>query len=137
MKIERIMTRQIVTIGMDDDVRRVRDLFQEHGFHHLLVVDGSKLVGVISDRDLFRNMSPFLGTLSERSQDMATLNRRVHQIMSRVPVTISPNMNVEDAAQIMLEHHVSCLPVVTENGHPLGILTMRDLLAGMYGLRRG
>ena len=137
MNINQIMTRVTITIGMDDDVRRVRDLFEEYGFHHLLVVEKRRLVGVISDRDLLRSVSPFIGKLSERSQDMATLNRRVHQIMTRKPVTISSEMKVEDAAEVMLERRVSCLPVVTEDGHAVGIVTWRDLLGGLCGLTRG
>ena len=136
MNIDRVMTRETITIGMDDDVRRVSVLFEEHRFHHLLVVERGRLVGVISDRDLLRNVSPFIGKLSERSQDMATLNRRVHQIMTRKPVTISSEMKVEDAAQVMLEHRVSCLPVVTKDGHVVGIVTWRDLLSGLHGLTK-
>jgi len=137
MNIDQIMTRRTITIGMDDHVRTVRDLFEEHAFHHLLVVEKGKLVGVISDRDLLRNVSPFLGKFSERSEDMATLNRRVHQIMTRKPVTISPQMNVQDAARLMLERRVSCLPVVREDGHVVGIVTWRDLLGGLCGVARG
>jgi len=137
MNINQIMTRQTITIGMDDDVRRVRDLFEKYGFHHLLVVEKGRLVGVISDRDLLRSVSPFIGKLSEQSQDMATLNRRVHQIMTRKPVTISCEMKVEDAAEVMLGHRVSCLPVVTEDGHAVGIVTWRDLLGGLCGPTRG
>lgn len=131
MNIEQIMTRQTIFIQMDDDIRRVRDLFEEHGFHHLLVVEKGKLSGVISDRDLLRSLSPFTGQLSERPQDLATLNRHVHQIMTREPVTITPDMEVEQATAIMLELHVSCLPVVTDMGKTVGIVTWRDLLIGL------
>ena len=60
MTVGQIMTRVVTTIGMDDSVRLVRHLFDEHSFHHLLVVDRGRLVGVISDRDLLRNVSPFI-----------------------------------------------------------------------------
>jgi len=132
MNIDQIMTREIIRIGVDEDVRTVRDLFEEHKFHHVLVVENERLVGVISDRDFLRNVSPFIDKLSERGQDTETLNRRVHQIMTRNPVTVSGEMNVEDAAQIMLEHGVSCLPVATDDGHAVGIVTWRDLLRSMH-----
>ena len=134
MNINQIMTLETITVGMDADVRSVRNLFEKYGFHHLLVVEKGRLVGVISDRDLLRNLSPFIGKLSERSQDTATLNRRVHQIMTHKPVTISSEMKVQDAAELMLELRVSCLPVVTEDGHAVGIVTWRDLLGGLCGL---
>lgn len=131
MNVDRIMTRGTITIGMDDGVYKVRDLFKEHAFHHLLVVENGQLVGVISDRDLLRNVSPFIGKLSERSEDAATLNRRVHQIMTRKPITISPETDVKEASRVMLEHRVSCLPVVKNDGRVAGIVTWRDLLGGL------
>ncbi len=137
VNINEIMTLGAATIGMDDDVRRVKDLFEEHGFHHLLVIERGRLVGVVSDRDLLRNLSPFIDKLAERPRDLATLNRRVHQIMTRKPVTVSPEMSVETAAHMMLEQHVSCLPVVTEDGNVVGIVSSRDLLSSMRSRSSG
>jgi acetoin utilization protein AcuB len=124
-----IMTRRIVTVSMDDSLRKVRELFDTHGFHHLLVVERGKLIGVISDRDLLRSLSPFLGhEFSERPQDAATLNKRVHQIMTRRLVTGSEQTPVVEAMRMILDHQVSCLPVVDACGQPIGIVTWRDLL---------
>ncbi len=136
MNVDEIMTRQIITIEMDDSVRKAKEIFERHKFHHLLVVEKKKLMGVISDRDLLLNLSPFIGTSSERPQDMATLNRRVHQIMSRTPITVSAETTVEAAAQRMLAERVSCLPVTTEDDDILGIVTWRDLLRGLCGPTR-
>lgn len=134
MNIDQIMTRESITIGMDDNLRKVRELFEEHNFHHLLVVDGGRLVGVLSDRDLLRSVSPFIGKLSEQTRDVDTLNRRVHQIMTREPVTISREMSLENASKVMLARGVSCLPVVAEDGGVVGIVTWRDLLRGMHSI---
>ncbi len=131
MNIDQIMTRGTITVGMDDNLQMVRDLFEEHAFHHLLVIEQGKLVGVISDRNLLRNVSPFLGKMSERPEDMATLNRRVHQIMTRKLITITAETHVDAAAQVMLEHGVSCLPVLTADGRVVGIVTSHDLLRAL------
>lgn len=87
LRVAEIMSTKIVTVLADDDLLAVRALFERHNFHHLLVTDNGRLIGVISDRDLLRNLSPFVGRLSERSQDVRTLYRRVHQMMTREPVT--------------------------------------------------
>jgi acetoin utilization protein AcuB len=128
MKISQVMTRRVMTVDMDDSLRRVRDIFEEHSFHHLLVLDRRRVVGVISDRDLLKHISPFIGKLAERSQDLSTLTRRVHQIMTRKLVSVKDDEDVDSAAALMLEHGVSCLPVVTRDGRPVGIVTAKDLL---------
>lgn len=134
MEVRDLMTRRVVTVGMDDRLAKVRELFAEHGFHHLLVVERQKVVGVISDRDLFKNLSPFIGKpLAERSQDQATLKRRVHQVMTRKLIAVPAGTSAEQAAALMLEHNVSCLPVVSPEHRPLGIVTARDLLRWALG----
>lgn len=131
MNVDAIMSREPVTVGMDDDLHRVKDLFELYRFHHLLVLLGEKLVGVISDRDLLRASSPFVGRASERPQDLATLNRRAHQIMTRDLVVVAPDTPVEEAARLMLDKRVSCLPVVAAEGQLLGIVTWRDQLRSL------
>jgi acetoin utilization protein AcuB len=128
MKISAVMTKRVVSVGMDDSLRAVRDTFARHGFHHLLVLDKGRVRGVVSDRDLYRHLSPFVGKLSERSQDASTLNRKAHQIMTRELVAASAEMTIQEAAALMLEHRVSCLPVVKEDGWPAGIVTIKDML---------
>jgi len=126
--IGRIMTTRVVTIEMDDSLEVVRDLFKKVSFHHLLVVDNQKLVGIISDRDMLKAVSPFVGTMSETTRDRATLNKRAHQIMSHHPVTVRSSCSLQEAAQLMLAPGVSCLPVTTMNGEVLGIVTWKDVL---------
>jgi acetoin utilization protein AcuB len=133
MRVADIMSRDVITIGADQDVFSVRRLFDERGFHHLLVVDHGKLVGVISDRDVLREASPFIDTLAERAQDLATLKKRVHQIMSRDLVVAKGDDSVAHAARAMLDHGVSCLPVVTADGRVEGVVTSRDLLRALAG----
>ncbi len=128
MTVEKIMTDQIITVKMDDTLLAVRRLFDRHKFHHLLVTDGGRLVGVISDRDLLKNVSPFVGRISERVEDAATLRRRVHQIMTRTPVTVRRETSVAEAAELLMNQSVSCLPVVNDHHRPVGIISWRDLL---------
>ncbi|MGA7123899.1 MAG: CBS domain-containing protein [Polyangiaceae bacterium] len=135
MRVADIMSRDVVTVGPDHDVVAVRKLFDKHGFHHLLVVLHGQLVGVISDRDVLREASPFIDTLAERPQDLATLKKRVHQIMSRDLVVAHGDDSVADAAAVMLARRVSCLPVVTAERHVEGVVTSRDLLRALTKVR--
>ena len=127
MLIKDIMTTRVATVSMDDRLTVIKDIFEQARFRHLLVLEEDQLVGVISDRDLFRAISPYLDSEAEMSRDTETLNRRAHQIMSRQPVTIASHLPVRDGVKIMLEKNVSCLPVL-ENGALVGIISWKDLL---------
>ena len=69
----------------------IKEIFEQAHFRHLLVVEDEVLVGVISDRDLLRAISPYLDTGCRDEPGHRDLNRRAHQIMSRHPITISPS----------------------------------------------
>lgn len=131
MLIKEVMGPARVRIGMDDTLEVVRDLFREHRFHHVLVTDRGKLVGVLSDRDLLKHISPFINKMAERPQDLATLQKRVHQVMTRKLVTTWPDEPIEEAGCRMLGARVSCLPVVDGAMRPLGIVSWRDMLGAL------
>ncbi len=122
-----VMTSRVVTVEMDDSLEIIRDIFCKVKFHHLLVVDNEKLVGVISDRDVLKALSPYVGTMSETTRDRATLEKRAHQIMAHYPITIRKYCSIEEATQLMLRRGVSCLPVTNPERHIEGIVTWRDL----------
>lgn len=135
--LAQIASKTVVTVRLDDTLSHVKKLFDERAFHHLLVVEDGVVVGVISDRDLLRNLSPFAGNrFSERAQDAATLNRRVHQVMSRALVVASEQATLKEGIRLMLGKHVSCLPVVDARARPVGIVTWRDIL-GFFDQRGG
>lgn len=128
MSLRDIMSTNMVTVEMDDSLAVVREIFSNVRFHHLLVVEKGKLVGVVSDRDLLKTVSPHVGTPAETVRDAATLNRRVHQIMSRDLVTLPPGAGIHNAVRTFNTHGVSCIPVVDADGVPVGIVSWRDIL---------
>ncbi len=132
MFIKEIMTRDVVTVDMDDTLVLIREVFDLKPFHHVLVTEMGRLVGVISDRDLLKNISPFVGKFSERTQDLASLRKKAHQIMSRAPVTVLETTPIPEASAKMLKSGISCLPVVDEKGFVRGIVTWRDMLKWCY-----
>jgi len=128
MQILDIMTKKVVMVEMDDPLTQVKEIFDNSKFHHLLVVEEGKLFGVVSDRDLLKAISPNIGTMRVTYQDMATLNKRVHQIMTRKPITLPPDASLDDAVAIFNQHRISCIPIVDEEFRPVGILTWRDIM---------
>ena len=129
MTLGKIMTARIVTVEMDDRLEVVKEIFDTMKFHHLLVVDEHKqLSGVLSDRDLLRALSPYVGSATETARDLATLNKRVHQIMTRRPITLRQESGIAEAVELLLKNRISCLPIVDDDFKPVGIVSWRDLL---------
>jgi len=131
MLIEQIMSHRPVTVELDDTLRTVKEIFDRLKFHHLLAVDAGELCGVVSDRDLLRALSPYIDSTVETARDVATLNKRVHQIMSRKPVTLGPQAQLREAVEVFLTHRISCIPVVDARMQPLGIVSWRDVLRAL------
>ncbi len=122
-----IMSTRVVTVEMDDRLTVAKEIFEQANFHHLLVMEDNQLAGILSERDLLRAISPNLGTSAETAKDIDTLQKRMHQAMTRQPITISPQCSLDDASRKLLEHNIGCLPVL-EDGQLKGIVTWKDLL---------
>jgi len=133
--VRQIMTEKIVTVEMDDKLTVVREIFDHLKLHHLLVVENNKLFGVLSDRDLLRALSPNLGKLSETAKDAETLQKRVHQIMTRKPITLTPDAVVTDAVNLLITRNISCIPIVDEQFCPVGIISWRDVMKALVAKR--
>lgn len=131
--IARSMSASPVTVEPDDTLETVKEIFDQLAFHHLPVVEDYRLVGVVSDRDLLKALSPHLGSAAETARDLATLKKRVHQVMNRSLVTLPVSAQLADAIRIFNREGVSCIPVVDEEQRPLGILTWRDVMRALDG----
>ena len=128
MTVDSIMSRDVEVVAPDVTLMEIQEVLRKRGFRHLLVVEDGALVGVISDRDVLRVISPFLDTLSESARDVKTLMRPASDVMRSDPVSASPDTSVEDAASMLLEHTISCLPVIGDDAQIQGIVTSKDLL---------
>lgn len=128
MTVKKIMSKKVVTVEMDDTLLTVKHIFENVSFHHLLVLEAGKLFGVLSDRDMFKALSPRLGSLFETSDDKACLNKKVHQIMTRNPIILNSEASIYDAVKLFNRHRISCIPIVDENKKPVGIISWRDIL---------
>lgn len=118
------------TVTPDTPLMEADWIMQENDYRHLPVVEGGRLVGIVTDRDL-RQASPSPATslsVYEISYLLAKLT--VDQVMSTPVRTVHPDDSVLEAASLMLEARISALPVVDE-GDLVGILTTTDLLRAL------
>jgi acetoin utilization protein AcuB len=128
MNVASIMTRKVVTVGMDDPIQTICEVFNNFEFHHIPVVEDWKLVGVISDRDLLKAVNPFSATASEKKHGANTLDKKAHEVMSRNITTVDVETSMEKASDLLLENYISCLPVLSSQGIVEGIVTWKDIL---------
>jgi acetoin utilization protein AcuB len=127
MLLKEIMSTRVVTVDMDDTLKVVKEIFDNTKFHHILVLEDDRLFGVISDRDLYRSISHNIGTAAETKKDSDTLFKKAHQIMSRLPITLGPENNVDDAIEVFNRNIISCIPIVEEQDKVVGIISWRDI----------
>ena len=90
---------------------------------------------MVSDRDLFKAISPRTGTVMATDRDNASLNKRVHQVMSRKLVVINQKDSVINAVKLFNANTISCLPVVNDDNEWVGILSWRDIFKQIEAIK--
>ncbi|MGE5190596.1 MAG: CBS and ACT domain-containing protein [Gemmatimonadota bacterium] len=128
MIVAKRMMRNPVSVDENDSMKKAMDLLRDREIRHLPVLKGGdRLVGIVSERDI-KQASPSPATALEIREIYYLLDKvKVRQIMTRRPYTVSPTAPIEEAALIMREKKIGCLPVV-EDGRLVGILTETDIL---------
>ena len=116
MKVSEIMTKAVVTINSEDNVKVAADLMKEHDIGSIPVCASGKIIGVITDRDIVLRIVADGKNSTEQS---------VRSIMTSTPVVASPDMDVSEAAKIMSERQIRRLPVVRD-GKLAGIVSLGD-----------
>ena len=128
MTLDKIMSHPVATVELDDTLKMVMDILDRAKFNHVLVVEHHKLAGVVSDRDVYRQLTPTFGTPLETYKDHLLLHRPVHTFMTRKPNTLRKTANMFDAIDMFLSKNISCIPIVDNENHIEGIVTKKDIL---------
>lgn len=138
MIIENMMSRKPVTAVPDMTIVEASQIMKREKVHRLPVLDkDKKLVGVVSEKDILRAMPSPASTLSEYEMGFLLNKLTVKKIMTKDPITITKDMIVEDAARLMVDQDLSCLPVL-DGGKLVGIVSKSDLfkiLLELFGTR--
>ncbi len=123
-----IMTHEVITIFEEENLEGLAEGMQRYGFHHLPVVDGKRLVGLVTHRDLLGvAVSQLVKNRAETEHELEE-QHFVASIMRRNVTTASPDMPLIDAARTMREKKIGCLPVVSTDGSLIGIVTASDFV---------
>jgi CBS domain-containing protein len=130
--VSQVMQRDVVTLKVADHLDIADDIMRLGRVRHLPVVDGDRLVGVLSNRDL-------LAASLTKALDFEPAHRRafmraveVREVMTKDPLTVSPGSALERAARLMIDEKIGCLPVVDGESRLVGLVTETDLLRAAY-----
>jgi CBS domain-containing membrane protein len=123
-----LMTERVFTLKGRDDLAALYDLMDSRHVRHVPVVDNDgELIGLVTDRDLSRSALGAVEELPLSVERDILRRRRVRDIMATEPDVIEPDATLREAAELLLENKVGCLPVV-EGLHLVGILTEADFV---------
>jgi acetoin utilization protein AcuB len=122
----------MVTISETDTLSTVEDIMTLGHVRHMPVVRGGKLVGVVSERDLLRASLSNLTAFGSEERRAFLQVVEIARVMSTPAITIALESTVEEAALVMAERKIGCLPVVEES-ELIGIITETDVLRYFAG----
>ena len=127
MKVRDIMARDVATLDWNDELGLADDIMKLGRIRHLPVVDEGRLVGIMSQRDLFKASLASAMGFGEKAKREFMKTVTVKEVMVDEVITISPEASIEQAARVILEKKIGCLPV-TEEGNLVGLITETDIL---------
>jgi CBS domain-containing protein len=122
-----IMQAGFVTVSAGDTLSTVEDIMTLGGVRHMPVVRAGALVGVVSERDLLRASLSNLTEFGSEERRAFLQVVEIKRVMSSPPIVISPAAPIGEAARLMAEKRIGCLPVVAA-GRLVGLVTETDLL---------
>lgn len=132
MLVRSRMTSDVKTVAPETTLAQALAVARTHGIRHLPVLQNERLVGLVTDRDLRLAMPPVWADRDSELRD-ALHRRTVADVMTTRIITTSPDLPVEEAARLLYENRIGCLPVM-QDGRVVGILTETDLLRAFVEL---
>lgn len=124
-KVRDIMTANPRSVPPSAPVSAAYSLMIEGGFRHVVVVDGQRVAGMLSDRDILRAMPPpSTATVADQGRFFAS---EVRALMTAPALSLRPDEPITTAVDLMVNEHISALPVTDTEGRLLGVVTLVDL----------
>lgn len=127
MRVRDLMTRTVITAPPDMPVLEARQLMQQKGIRHLMVTDGERMLGIVTDRDIRLNLPSPATSLSVWEINYLLARLTVDRVMSTPVITVNSDREGREAARLLVDHKIGALPVV-DGGRLVGIITETDLL---------
>jgi acetoin utilization protein AcuB len=133
MQVREIMATNIEVVDRNDNLQTVEERMATKHLRHLPVLEQGEIVGLVTQRDLFKAAQSSAMRYGEKAQQAYLRSVRVKEIMTYPVVTMPPDTSVTAAADMMITKGIGCLPVV-ENQQLIGMVTKTDLLRCLHTL---
>lgn len=129
-RVKDVMTSEVKVLRRDEQLTLADDLMNLGRIRHLPVLDedGKRVVGVLTQRDLFRGALAQAIGYGERARRKLLETLLIMEVMTAHPITTTPETPLAEAARVLMERKIGCLPVI-ENDRLVGILTEGDFVA--------
>jgi len=131
--VREIMMGSPVTLKPDDTLDLANDVISLGRIRHIPVVDGSRLVGIVTERDLIGAAAAQIFGLKQKNKSALLKSVLIKEVMKKRVITAAPDTPIKDVAHLMAEKKIGCLPVVSE-GMVVGLVTTTDILRYVEGL---
>ncbi len=126
--VSQIASTGLITIQLGQKLSEARKLMQVNQIHHVPVLQGTKLMGILSAVDLATLSLTSFGSDEQANDTMLDKQFSVEEVMSKNMVTIKPTTQIREAAEILAEGHFHSLPMVDQEGNLQGLVTSTDLI---------
>ncbi len=127
MLVRKKMHKDLVSITKDERMTVAKKIMKEKNIRHLPVVDGKKLIGLVTNMDIRKAEASPATSLEIRELHYLLDKITVGEIMTRNVITISPDISIEEATTLLHDNKIGCLPVV-EDGNLVGMITENDVM---------
>ena len=134
MLVKNWMSKEVITVNADYSMADATRIIKENNIGMLPVMKKDKLVGVITDRDLKRASASDASSLEIHELLYLISKIKIKEIMTKNPITVPPDLTVEETAEILVKNKISGVPVVDDHGRVVGIITQDDLFMVMISL---
>jgi CBS domain-containing protein len=125
--VRHLMAQNPATLGRNETLDLAESIMNLGRIRHMPVVDDGKIVGILSQRDLFRSALIKALGFGRKTTSALIKTIMIKEVMTEHVITISPEVNIKEAARVMIDKKVGCLPVV-EDQKLIGLLTETDIL---------
>jgi len=126
MIVKDFMSDKLITLKVSDDIKKAFELMKINKIRHIPVLDGEKLVGIVTNADLRQVLVPLETDKTKEASLFTSKFSTVYQIMTKDPITVSPQTDIEKAAMLLQKNKIGGLPVV-EKDRLVGMITETDI----------